>query len=232
MTQVTAPALRPQRTPEEAERRRLRAFKAAGQHTSRVRWLRRAILFGSGFGILALLGVAFFDPFGKIPGSVSVSGATLNGSRITMALPKLSGFRTDGRPYEVRASSGVQDIRTPSIIELSDIEARVTMADNAVVHLGSAKGIYNSSKDFMRFTQDVRITSDTGYDVRLKSAEMDFKTGGVVSNEPVTVATNTITIAAQRLNIAQSGNVITFEGDVRSTLLPGADTPDKKAQPK
>jgi lipopolysaccharide export system protein LptC len=208
------------------------AFRAAGVHSARVRWLRRGILVVSAVGILALLAVTLFDPFSKIPGRISISQATLNGSRITMELPKLSGFRADGRPYEVRASSGVQDIKTPSIVELNDIEARVTMSDNAVVRLASAKGVYDSSKDFMRFTQDVRITSEAGYDVRLKTAEMDFKAGTVISRDPVTVATRNITIASDRLSIAQGGNVIVFDGNVQSTLLPGpeaADKPDNKA---
>ena len=229
MTIPLADARRPQRSSPSAPSTRARAFRAAGRHTSRVRWLRRGIFIGSALGVLALIVVAFFDPFSKIPGKISISSATFTGSQISMESPKLSGFRNDGRPYEVRATRGVQDVRTPNTVALEDIEARLTMQDNAVVHLVAPEGVYDSSKDFMRFSHAVHITSDAGYDARLKSADADFKAGTVVSKDPVTVATKNATIAADRLTITQSGAVITFEGHVDSTLLPAPASDTKRS---
>ena len=229
MTIPFADDRRPERSLPAATSNRSRAFKAAGRHSSRVRWLRRGILLGSGVAVLALVVIAFFDPFGKIPGKISISSATLNGSRITMEQPKLAGFRNDGRPYEVRATRGIQDVRSPNIVELEDIEARVTMQDSGVVRLVAPQGVYDSQKDFMRFSRTVHITSESGYDARLQTADADFKTGNVVSKDPVTVATKNATIAADRLAIAQNGAVITFEGHVTSTLLPQPAAADRKA---
>ena len=47
-----------------------------------------------------------------------------------MELPKLSGYRQDGRRYDVRAASGVQDIKVPNIIELNQMDATFETGDN------------------------------------------------------------------------------------------------------
>lgn len=206
------------------EATRSRAFRAAGRHSTRVVFLRRAILILSVLGIASLIVVSFFNPFGALPQNVTISGGNLNGTRVTMELPKLTGFRKDGRPYEVRASSGVQDVRQPNIIELNDLDAKLAMADRTTVRVAAPNGIYDSTREFMDFKGDVRIKSDSGYDIAMSSAQMDFKAGTVVSDKPVTVLMTNGTVHADRLNIVDNGRVITFEGNVRSTLMVDKDT--------
>ncbi len=56
----------------------------------------------------------FFDPFRAfLPAGVSIDRAGLNGSRVTMSHPKMSGYRKDGRPYDFTAESAVQNLKTP-----------------------------------------------------------------------------------------------------------------------
>ena len=74
-----------------------------------------------------LLGVALFDPFGRLAGSVSVSGIGVDGTKVTMAHPKLAGFRKDGRPYLVTAQEAVQDALHPTLVELHGIAADITL---------------------------------------------------------------------------------------------------------
>ncbi|MDB5649694.1 MAG: hypothetical protein JWL62_1214 [Hyphomicrobiales bacterium] len=217
---------------QEATRQatRSRAFRAAGRHSTRVVFLRRAILILSVTGIAALIVVSFFNPFGALPQNVTISGGNLNGTRVTMELPKLTGFRKDGRPYEVRASSGVQDVRQPNIIELNDLDARFSMADKTTVRVAAPNGVYDSTREFMDFKGEVRIKSDSGYDIAMKTAQMDFKAGTVVSDQPVTVLMSNGTVQADRLNIVDSGRIITFDGNVRSTLMAGKDKPQEPAK--
>ena len=129
---------------------RSKAFLEANQHSGRVRFLKRAIVLASAAAFLGLAGVTFFDPFGKLPQGVSVGQTTLDGTRITMELPKLSGFRKDGRAYEVRAASGVQDIKTPKIIELRQIEARVAIGPADSVNASAPIGVLDSGRDFLQ----------------------------------------------------------------------------------
>jgi lipopolysaccharide export system protein LptC len=205
-------------------------FRAAARHSVRVRRLRLFIIAGCGLAITALIGRAFFDPFSKVPGNLSIARSALNGTRVTMELPKLSGFRADGRPYDVRATSGVQDIRTPNIIELTDLDAKFETTTKTEIHVAAPRGIYDSAKDFMKLENDIRITSDSGYDIRMHNADVDFKAGEIVSREPVTVVMNGGTINADALVVKENGGRITFEGNVHTLLQNTADSADTGGQ--
>jgi lipopolysaccharide export system protein LptC len=123
----------------------------------------------------------------------------------------------------------VQDVRKPSIIELKDLDARIAMADQTTVTVASPFGIYDSTREFMDFQGAVRIRSDSGYDITLQSAQMDFKAGTVVSDKPVNLIMSNGTVLADRLDIVDNGRVITFAGNVRSTLVPGKDASPEQA---
>lgn len=193
-------------------------FHAADRHTARVRRLRRFIVVGSLLAIVCLTAIPIFDPFRRLPAALSVSSVGLNGTKVTMELPKMSGFRQDGRPYEVRARQGIQDIKTPSIFELVGVDADVGMADTSKARITSDAGVYNSADDKVSLTGNVRIKKNASYDMRMKSARMDLKAGELVTEEPVEVILDNGTIAADRMTMTDSGRVISFEGAVHSVM--------------
>jgi lipopolysaccharide export system protein LptC len=199
------------------------AFRAADRHSKRVRFLRGAILVGCLVGTAILLLVGVFDPFGRLPKNISVSRAGLDGTRITMEAPKLSGYRQDGRPYDLTASNGVQDIHKPSIIELNQVDAHFTLSDNSVAHLEAPAATFDSGRNLMTFPQRVQITSNSGYDIRLLSAEMDVKAGTMLSHDPVSVKMTKGTIAANSLAMTDGGHETTFDGNVRSVFAVSND---------
>ena len=201
-------------------RDRAAAFRAARVHSSRVRLLRVAIIAGCALAIVGLVGRAFYDPFAKAPGNMSLASATLNGTRVTMERPKLSGFRQDGRPYDVRATSGVQDIRTPNIIELNQLEAKFETGARALVRVEALRGVYDSSKDFLHMMDDIHIVSDSGFDIRMTIADADFKSGAIDSRAPVVLVMSGGAINANSLTVTGNGESILFDGDVRSLFHP------------
>ncbi len=205
--------------PQRANARR-DAFDTASRHSSHVRWAKRGIVIICVLAILVLTAIAWFDPFGRLPKSFSTAGASLNGSRITMEKPRLNGYREDGRPYDLRAASGVQDVKTPHIIELSEITAKFDTAEQSTVHLTAPSGIYDSSHDTMTLLGDIRISNDTGYDIRLKEANVNFKAGTVTSDKPFTVVMPGGAVAANRLLITENGKKISFLDGVETTLTP------------
>ena len=222
MSHTVAEMDRPRRAPIMD---RAQAFRDAAQHTVRVRRLRRAIILGSAGLVAAVAGWSLFAPSGTLPGGVTINQATLNGTRVMMDLPKLNGFRRDGRPYEVRARSGVQDIRTPKIIELNEIDATVQTADGSSVRVVSPKGVFDSGADRMRLDgsaigDGIRITSTSGYDVVLRTADMDFKKGDVTSADPVVLTLTNGSVSADSLSIQGHGAVVSFTGNVKSTIAP------------
>jgi lipopolysaccharide export system protein LptC len=202
---------------------RSRAFRRANRHSARVRILKWTIIAASIGGVIALGAFAVFDPLGKLPAGVTVGQTTLDGSRITMELPKMSGFRSDGRSYEVRAASGVQDVRNPKVIELNELEAKVGLGGNDSATASAPKGILDSTRDFLQLRGDgasrsVRIASTTGYEIILKQADIDFRAGTAVSDDPVTVRLPNGLVSAERFSMADNGRVVTFDGNVHSEI--------------
>ena len=198
------------------------AFRAAGRHTTRVRILRRVVLFGAVAGTLLLIVFAFFNPFRIAVPGLSIDGVGLNGSKITMDHPKLTGFRSDGRPYSLLATSAIQDAKTPNMLELHDIDSHVTMADKSIVHIVSNSGLYDSSNETMQLHDAIHLTSDNGLDARMKSAFIEFKTGLVDTREPLTVVMNTGTVSADKMHMTDNGKLVTFEGHVHTVVTPAS----------
>ena len=207
------------RTPETALRSR--AFMHARSHSRRVRFFKRAIPVAAGLGVAALVAMAWF-PHGTVAG-LTLGPVAVSGTQVTMESPRLTGFRNDSRPYEVTASAALQDVRKPHIVELKDLRARIVTDDQGgAARLEAAKGVLDTQKEQMELQQDVRVRTDGGQDVKLRSAFVDFKAGTVVSREPVTVSLGNGVIQATGLEVKDNGKVLHFKGRV-STVF---DSPD------
>ena len=204
------------------------AFRAAGRHTWHVRLLRRFMAVGSVVCLIGILGYAFFNPFRMSIPSVSIDSLGLNGTTVTMDNPKLSGFKSDGRPYTLIARQAVQDARTPNILELHDLDADVTMPDKSVAHVVSSSGVYDSSNETMTFHHDVRLTTDGGMDVHMASGYVEMKNGLVSTEQPLTVVMTNSTVSADSMHVTGNGKSIAFEGHVHTIML-APDTAQKTA---
>jgi len=199
------------------------AFRRAGRHSVRVRFLRWTFVVGAGCGSALLALFAFFDPLGHLPKNISIGAVGVNGTRVTIDSPRMSGFRRDGYPYEVRAKAGIQDILKPNIIELVGVDARFGLADDSQLRVTAAHGAYDSKTDQAQLSGDVRFKNAIGYDFQLRSALFDLKTGAMKSAEPVLVLLNKSTITADTIDITDDGHKMSFVGDVKS-LFESQDT--------
>lgn len=207
------------------------AYAAALRHSRRVRFLRRAIPIGSLLAIATLVGVSMLASLGTI-GGLTLGPVSLSGTKITMSAPKLRGFREGTQPYELTAAAATQDTRKPNLIELSDIDGHVTLKDQGQAHLSADSGLYDSQKEQLQLNGNVRVTTERGYDARLKSAFVDFKAGTVTSKQPVEVAFTGATITADALDVTDNGQHITFTGRVQAVIETKADRqPDATAPP-
>jgi len=208
-------------------RDRSRAFAAARAHSRLVALMKRLIVISSTGGIIGLIGVTVIDPFSIVPANVSISAASLSGTKITMELPKLNGFRRDGKPYEVRARSGVQDVRTPKIIELNEVEARIQVESDNTVNVIAPFGVFDSGTDLMKLStrhakEHISLKSTSGFTVMLRSGEVNLKAGTLRSFDPVSVVMPNGTVNAESVDVDDNGRHITFTGNVRSLFNPPA----------
>jgi lipopolysaccharide export system protein LptC len=205
------------------------AFVAARRHTRRVRFLRRAIPWFCA-GMVALPVVwSFVAPLATTAAGVSVGAVSVQGTRIRMDAPKLSGFKKDQRGYEVTARDAVQDIRSPGVVELNKVDGRMEQEANSFARVTAEWGRFDQSADRLDLEGDVRVRTDKGYEADLKSARVDVKSGDIVSQEAVEVRSKSGTINADAMTIRDNGRHAVFEGRVRSMFVPEEEAPAASA---
>jgi lipopolysaccharide export system protein LptC len=204
---------------------REQAFAKAKRRSARVRLLRRAILIG-GFGaVAAMFGAAFFNPFATKLGSLSFAALSLEGTKIVMDRPKLAGLRNDGQAYVLTAERALQDIKQPTIAQLRKVEGEIGTAGGEATHVSADEGVYDSAGEHMELSKNVRIKNGR-FTVLLRSARFDFKSGVYGSDDPVEVqAGDGTTIFADRAAALNHGQELTFEGHVRTRIVPQTDQP-------
>jgi lipopolysaccharide export system protein LptC len=190
-------------------------FKAASRHTARVRLLRGTAIAGSILAIVLISAAVLLNPLRRLPVDVSLGRVGVDGTKITVDSPKITGLQKDGHPFEILARTGIQDITNPNTIELRGVDSKIGASD-ATTWVSAQQGIYDSANDKMNLKGDVRIKNSTGYDLRLNSARMDFKTGGLVSLDPVEVQLDGGTVKANQLEVSDNGHKVSFDGDVVS----------------
>ncbi|HKH80376.1 MAG TPA: LPS export ABC transporter periplasmic protein LptC [Methylovirgula sp.] len=200
-----------------------RAIRIARLHSIFVRYLRHFIIVGCSLGVLALGILILFDPFKRLPRTLSVDQVGLQGSVVTLKTPKMKGFRQDGQPFELTGLSGTQDILNPSVINLVGVDAKVGLDDATTAKITARRGIYDSSQDIVWLRDDVRIKNDvSGYDMRMRSATVDLQSSALLTEEPVLVIMNDgSTISADRMDITDNGHKISFQGEVKSVVDSG-----------
>jgi lipopolysaccharide export system protein LptC len=199
---------------------RKQAFAKAKRRSARVRLLRLAILIGGLGTVAAMLVVAFFNPFATKLGSLGFAALSLEGTKIVMDRPKLAGFRSDGQPYVLTAERALQDIKQPTMVQLQKVDGEIGMAGGEATHLVADAGVYDSAAEHMELSDNIRIKNGR-FTVLLRSARFDFKSGVYGSDDRVEVqGGDGTTIFADRASALNHGQELTFEGHVRTNIVP------------
>ena len=196
------------------------AFAKAKRRSGRVRFLRLAILIVGLGTVAAMLVVAFFNPFATKLGSLNFGALSVEGTKIVMDRPKLAGFRSDGQPYVLTAERALQDIKQPTVVQLRKVDGEIGMAGGEATHLIADTGVYDSVGEHMELSDNIRIKNGR-FTVLLRSARFDFKSGIYGSDDRVEVrGGDGTTIFADRASARNHGQELTFEGHVRTNVVP------------
>lgn len=198
-----------------------RRFRAAARHSRLVRVLRLAAPL-----TVALLGVAvaiaWVNPFAAPqPPSAPIAVPAVTGKRITMELPRLAGFTRDSRAYEFHAKSAAQDLNQPNSVELTGIRAKFELQERNSVELLAPTGLYDSKAETLILGDDIVMSSTSGYEARLREATVYVRSGRIVSEQPVEVKLLNGTLNSKRLEIAENGAMVRFDGGVELVLVLG-----------
>src|ERR1700734_1854674 len=196
------------------------AFAKAKRRSGRVRLLRLAILMG-GFGTVAsTFVVVFFNPFATKLGALRFNTLSVEGTKIVMDRPKLAGFRSDGQPYLLTAERALQDVKQPTIAQLRKVEGEIGTAAGEPTNLGADAGVYDNLAEHMELSGNVRIKNGR-FLVLLRSAIFDFKSVAYGSDEREEIqGDDGTTIFADRASAINHGQELTFDGHVRTNIVP------------
>jgi lipopolysaccharide export system protein LptC len=208
-----------------------RVFRAAVRHSRRVRLLRVAIPAGAAAVLLG--GIAFvvlLNPLrllAKMP--IDLGSLVVSGSKIMMQKPRLAGFTRDNRRYDLTAQAAGQDVTKPDIVELQGIHATMEMKDHVVFETTAQNGQFNNKTEQLTLSQNIVVTTSSGYQAWLSEAVVDVRAGKILSERPVEVKTATWTVNANRMEIAESGDLMRFERGVSVTVQPESAETDGDA---
>jgi lipopolysaccharide export system protein LptC len=206
-----------------------RAFRAARRHSRLVRILRIAVPTTVALALVVITLITYLNPLrmlAKLP--INIDNLVVSGTKVTMEQPRLSGFTSDARAYELTADTAAQDMTKPDLVELRNIRAKVDMQDKSTIEMTAVTGLYDAKGETLRLDQDIRLNSSTGYQGRLSEALVDIRKGNVISEHPVEVKLLQGTLNANRLNIIDSGELIRFHGGVVMDMMLNQAVPQSK----
>jgi lipopolysaccharide export system protein LptC len=212
-----------------------RVYRAARRHSFRVRFLRVGIPVCIVLALGGAVGIASWvkplRALAKAP--VDLSSVVVSGTKITMQAPRIAGFTTDKRQYEMTAQVAAQDITKTDVVELQGIRANMELQDKTTFETTANTGVYNTKTEQLLLQTNVLVTTSSGYQARLAEALVDMKGSRITSEKPVEVKTADWVINANRMEIIDSGNLIRFERGVDVTLKAGVELPriDANASP-
>jgi len=210
---------------------RARAFTRAFRHSRRVRRLRVAVPVVATLAFGALVFAHWFDPLRHLGLPISIGALSINGSTVTMELPRLTGYTTDNRFYRVAATRAQHDITRPNLIGLSAIDAEMELAGGATARILSSAGTLDTQTNLVVLTERITVSTSDGQRASASHVVIDTRAGTIVSNQPVELVSPRGNLAADRMNISENGRVIVLEGRVRGDFTPEPPDPNARFEP-
>lgn len=144
-----------------------------------------------------------------------------------MHAPRYVGRTATAEPYEVTADSAVMDPSQPQVIHLDGMVAKLSEADGRDLRLTALSGIYHRDRQRLDLAGGLELTTSDGYRFVTDQAAVDLRQGVIIGNKPIDGLGPTGTLAADKFQIRQGGDLLRFEGRVKVTAQPerAADQP-------
>ena len=144
--------------------------------------------------------------------------------RLTMVNASYQGTDEKNRPFAVRGAEAFQPESDSPIVHLSGIEADIfdDQARSSMMALSANEGLYQRDAEQLDLSGDVLVRSDAGHEFRTSKARVDLPAGIARGDEPVSGTGPYGLLDAGNFALLKRGEVMTFGGRVRMTLLPHA----------
>ena len=201
---------------KNANMRNQRDFERARRHSRlvSVSKLLLPLLAGSMVVVFALSVIISYSPVAD----VKVESAGLRDGKLVMESPTMAGFDKKNRPYDVKAEQAIQDLTNPDIVELIKIDAKLPMDATSFANVDAKSGTYDTKGETLKLHDDIVIKGARGMDIYLKDADIDMKSGSMISNNPVKVLSKDANISADSVKVEDNGKRIVFQNRVKMTI--------------
>ena len=144
--------------------------------------------------------------------------------RLTMVNASYQGTDARNRPFAVRGAEAFQPESDSPIVHLSGIEADIfgDQARSSMMAMTANEGLYQRDVEQLDLSGDVTVRYDAGHEFRTSKARIDLPAGIARGNEPVSGESPYGLLDAGNFALLERGEIMTFGGRVRMTLLPHA----------
>jgi lipopolysaccharide export system protein LptC len=195
-------------------------FRAAVRHS---RWVHRLRIAVPAVIVAGILGGGVYHMVNKplralVKMPVDIGNLVVSGTKITMQQPRIAGFTTDRRAYELTAQAAARDLLTPDIVELQGLNATLEMQNNVSFKTVAHSGFYDTKSELLTLEEDILVTTTSGYQAKMTQAVIDMRAGKIVSEKPVEVKSHEWLVKSNRMEVSDSGDVVRFERGVSVTI--------------
>ena len=196
------------------------AYRLARRHSSRVRLLKVALPVAA--IIIAIVFVIVSIVRTYIPSDLQVESASIEDGKIVMRNPAISGRNSDGISYSMKAERALQDMKTPDVITLENIKAKVPVNESTIAEVVATAGVYDRGQNLLDMIAPFTISLNSGLEAAFSSAHLDINGGSMSTQEPVSIRSREASIVAQSLRMTDKGRIVVFEGKVVVDVDPAA----------
>ncbi|KAB2848561.1 MAG: hypothetical protein F9K44_10485, partial [Hyphomicrobiaceae bacterium] len=144
--------------------------------------------------------------------------------KLVMENPRYEGVTNDGARFLVSAKLGHQDEKVATTVILKRIEGHLVQLSGLKYTLVADIGVYDTKREHLTLTGNIKLTTSDGMTAYLKSASIDMKTHVITSSEPVRAeSVHGHSVDASSLVIKAKTKEVEFEGGVRTHFVPPQD---------
>ena len=160
-------------------------------------------------GYVALSSYRGRDNIVDLPGIATVAKIEAG---VTVNNVKYDGSDSKGQPFSITATSASQPQGGDDVINLTQPQADITMADGAWIALTATNGVYRRKDDMLDLTGDVTMFHDNGMSFQTDAATIDLKAHTAKGNQPVEGQRSDGEIASDGFEVRDEGKTIIFTG--------------------
>ena len=139
---------------------------------------------------------------------------------ITMTNARYIGTDRQGQPFALSAASAEQNPDEPGRIALTGLTADISLADGPWLALQAEHGVYWQDTSKVDLAGDVRLFSDTGYELHTEAATVDLDAKVAEGNRPVSGQGPAGLLEAGGFRADAATRKVRFFAPVRMTLYP------------